>query len=207
MWDTMELGKVIALLKRLKAKAAFYLKALFKKKSKIFYVFKKYPNYFFVETGTYNGRGVQLALNTRCFKKIYSIEFLEDRYKNCIEKFRHNATVELLQGDSAELLGRILQNVDRPCTFWLDAHGHGTPIDRASPLLKEIEAISKHHIKNHIILIDDVRSFGARPTNPQKHSWPTLDVAINALRMVNKDYKISYEDSDVKKKGILVARL
>ena len=68
----------------------------------------------------------------------------------------------LCHGDSATELKRILEKIDEPICFWLDAHGGADKYASTEevPLLNELEAIKNHHIKNHIIAIDDAHLFG-----------------------------------------------
>lgn len=127
----------------------------------------KYWNPIFIETGTSRGNGVKKALKDR-FKKIYSIELKKKFYDECKIKFKkeiQKGKVELFLGDSAICLADILKQIDCRATFWLDAHYSGADTDTAKgaedvPLMRELDLISKHHIKNHTILIDDVRLFG-----------------------------------------------
>ena len=71
--------------------------------------------------------------------------------------------LKLICGDSSRVLGDILSEIDEPVCFWLDAHAGATKYARGDcdvPLLKELDVISKHHIKNHVIAIDDAHMFG-----------------------------------------------
>jgi len=49
--------------------------------------FSKYPNDYFVETGSFKGKGIEKALKAG-FKEIYSIELSQVYYKYCKEKFK-----------------------------------------------------------------------------------------------------------------------
>lgn len=57
-----------------------------------------------------------------------------------------------------------------------------------SPILQELEAIKNHPIKNHTILIDDVRMFGTRDFD-----GVTLDQITDKLREINPNYSIFFE--------------
>jgi len=169
----------------------------------------KHLNPVFIETGTFKGKSVKEALSLG-FKKIYSIELKKGCYEKCKHKFRKQiskGTIELFLGDSSICLPEILNKVDQTVTFWLDAHYSGIftargPID--VPLMMELDAISKHHIKNHTILIDDVRLFGKK--NTADWSNISLDAVIKALKKINPDYSIFYENGS-REKDILVAKL
>ena len=131
------------------------------------FILSKYRNPVFIETGTGEGGGVERALRSR-FGKIYSIELSEKRYKNCSLRFKEDiqeGRIELFLGDSADCLDSILKRVDSRATFWLDAHYSGPETesvrgDEDVPLMRELEVISKHYIKDHTIMIDDLRIFG-----------------------------------------------
>ena len=169
----------------------------------------KYRNSVFIETGTYKGSGVRRALAAG-FKKIYSVELKEEFYYECKRKFKkeiQEEKVELFLGESVVCLANILEKVDRQATFWLDAHYSSGdtaqgPID--VPLMEELELIGRHSIKNHTLLIDDVRLFNT------KHSedWSNikLEKVIDKLKEINPNHKIFYE-SGFCKNDVLVAEV
>jgi len=73
--------------------------------------------------------------------------------------------LKLICGDSSEVLRDVLSELDEPACFWLDAHAGASKYargDKDVPLLKELEVISNHHVKNHIIAIDDAHMFGTQ---------------------------------------------
>lgn len=80
-----------------------------------------------------------------------------------------NDKLVLIHGDSAEELKKLLDTINEPCCFWLDAHGGADKYASTDevPLMKELEAIKNHHIKNHIIGIDDAHLFGKIQHNKQ----------------------------------------
>ena len=60
-------------------------------------------------------------------------------------------------------MSELLPKISEPITFWLDGHwsaGDTAQGDTNTPLLQELVEISNHHIKNHTILVDDIRQFG-----------------------------------------------
>lgn len=165
----------------------------------------------FIETGTYMGDGVEQALLCD-FNIIYSIEFYEIRFKRCMEKFRNNSNVYLIQGDSGVVLSKLLENINERCLFWLDAHFdvHGrddlypSPLGETQPLLKELETIQSHHIKNHTILIDDRRIFTGEHV-----CWHNIkeQTILDILKKINPNYHITFEDSMNFSKDIIVAEI
>lgn len=140
-------------------------------------MFAKYKadcSYFF-ETGTHLGDSVNDALNLN-FDKIYSIEFDPNFYNHCIEKFKDvlNDKVFLYLGDSSILIKNILPTIDKKTMFWLDAHGNGG----GNPFSSELESIMNHHIKNHVIIVDDIGNYGCDES-----------FIIKTISSYNPDYK------------------
>jgi hypothetical protein len=164
-------------------------------------LFRKYMNPVFIETGSHYGNGIQVALDAG-FKTIYSIELGEHLYDACKRRFA-GLNINLILGDSHLVLGEILNKINKPITFWLDAHWskqdtvHGKYI---SPLIQELEIISKHYIKKHIIIIDDLRDWKV------EYCGFDCDMVRAKLLEINKNYKFIYEDGHIKK-DILVAKL
>jgi hypothetical protein len=76
-----------------------------------------------------------------------------------------NKKLTLINGDSAKYLEIVLEEVSEPALIWLDAHAGAQKYARGPedvPLLKELEAIKNHPIKEHIIAIDDAHLFGKK---------------------------------------------
>lgn len=156
-------------------------------------VFSKYTyNKIFVETGCFEGDGIALALKAG-YEIIYSIELSDILYEGCRERFRDNFNVHIIKGDSAIVLRDILSNIDFPSTFWLDGHFSGccnnAKGETNTPLLKELEAIGNHHIKNHTILIDD-----ARDLEGWYMDFIGIDIVLQKLHAINSLYQIRYEN-------------
>jgi hypothetical protein len=121
---------------------------------------KKFSTAILIETGTYRGDMVEACCRT--FRRIYSIELSKELFENARERFLSRESVTLLQGDSAEVLPRLLVQIDEPCLFWLDAHysGGGTAQGRVlTPIFEELERILNHPLWTHVILIDDACDF------------------------------------------------
>ena len=163
--------------------------------------FAKYPNHYFVETGSYEGDGIQMAIDVG-FPQIYSIELQESLYENCCLRFVSSPQVKLFLGDSSNQLSLVLQEIDAPATFWLDGHysaGITAKGKTNTPLLKEIEQIGEHHIKTHTILIDDIRQFGTTHMD-----FITLEEVQDKIRSINPNYEFRFEDGFIPQ-DVLVA--
>jgi hypothetical protein len=120
--------------------------------------FEAFPNYYFVETGTYKGVGVQLALRAK-FPSIHTVEVDHSYAAMARALFKDNDNVHIYEGDSGQILYDIIKDFDRPITFWLDGHRETPSTDgsKNTPLLQELEQIKRHPIKTHTILIDDLQ--------------------------------------------------
>lgn len=149
-----------------------------------------------VETGTYQGEGVKTALDIG-FKKVISIELLDDFFNYCKNQFAGDNRVTILQGDSALMLWDAIKDVNEKMTFWLDGHSfpereHDQSGIKTCPLIEELEQISRHSIKNHVIMIDDMSSL------PKGGLYKSTDFdrkdIENAVMKINANYKISYFD-------------
>lgn len=163
-------------------------------------------NKIFVETGTHQGKGVEVALAAG-FEKIISIESDPDYFHRAVEKFKINTNVILVLGDGGIVLPQILEEINQQVTFWLDAHysvGESFHKDISScPILDELSAVAEHDIKTHTILIDDMRYF--RLGINQWNNIKLADILV-ALKKINEKYVISYEKGSCEK-DILVAKV
>ena len=166
--------------------------------------FRQNLNNFFIETGSYHGDGIQQALDAG-FKHVISIE-LSPKYHNlCRERFKGNPNVYLFLGDSFKVLPRILQSLKQRATFWLDGHHSGGDTalgEHWAPLMQELEAISQHPIKDHTILIDDMRCW--KTFNPA-HGFQAEDL-LTKIKGINSAYVFTYADGH-EENDILVARV
>lgn len=168
-------------------------------------VLEKYKNDIFVETGTYLGGGVEVALECG-FKKIYSMEIDLEKVKYNAEKFQKEieaGIVELYHGDTFHLFQHVIEKIDKPATFWLDAHWDGGVLGvYRCPLPFELDALLNHSIKEHKILIDDRRLFG-------QGSWGqgiNEQSLIAQILKINSNYNIVTEDGYIPN-DILAAKL
>jgi hypothetical protein len=178
-------------------------------------IFKKYKNKYFVETGSYLGEGIQAALDCG-FEKVISLEISEQYKAICDQKFYGNKNVQLVRGDSCNILYDSIKNIEDKITFWLDGHYSGGPTGLGKheyPLIQELEQINRHHIKSHTILIDDLRIIRNEEVTAtgEKVKFTESDL-IDLIFKINEKYCFSYEngvghDGKVFKRDILVAHL
>jgi hypothetical protein len=133
----------------------------------------------FIETGTSEGEMVA-ALAPR-MRRVVSIELDSGLAALARRRFHRLANVEILTGDSEELLPRLLDDIAEPCLFWLDAHAtsFGARGPRVTPIRAELAAILAHPVTEHRVLIDDARLFAAGGGYP---SLDELRAAVAAAR-------------------------
>jgi hypothetical protein len=113
-----------------------------------------------VETGT--RKGTMLKAIGHRFKRIYTIELLPEVFKRTQRAFGNNRKIEFMQGDSGEKIVQIMNKLDEPALFWLDAHDG----EKSTPIMKELENIMKMAKHSHTLVIDDCRYFGTRAAYP-----------------------------------------
>lgn len=145
----------------------------------------------FIETGTYIGETVDMVLTTD-FQKIYTIELNEGLYNDAVKKYENESRVTCFQGDSIDCLKTIVDNLDGPATFWLDAHASG-PLpggkSGGSPVLDELDIIGNSTCKEHTIIIDDCRLFGSA-----EWSFVKKEDAVKKILEINPKYNILFLD-------------
>jgi hypothetical protein len=121
-----------------------------------------------VETGTHLGN--MIAGVRKRFERIYSIELGEDLAAGARARFAGDEGVVILNGDSGVVLPSLLEEIRRPCLFWLDGHfsGGNTALGNSvTPILRELETILLHGVHGHVILVDDVRLFSGEEGYPR----------------------------------------
>lgn len=136
----------------------------------------------FIETGTYKGNTALWA--GKNFLKVHTIELDVERYNKTrarIVNMIDTSNINLLNGNSKNVLSDVLSKIDEPVIFWLDAHGlwagNMTPDDEI-PVIEELNVIREWYERTHqpcVILIDDARLFiNPPPTDKGYHPeyWP-----------------------------------
>jgi hypothetical protein len=162
----------------------------------LFDIFKKDIK-IYIETGTWTGHSIQKAIDAG-FNKIYSCDINQECVDKAKKLYKNYSNVFIECNPSKIALANFLMNINERCVFFLD--GHFMPYDEVkedlgfgketsqenlppSPILDEIDIISYHNIKSHIILIDDYKCFG---------SWVfgriTFDQVRNKIGNINPAY-------------------
>ncbi|HTO24533.1 MAG TPA: hypothetical protein VMJ49_01430 [Gaiellaceae bacterium] len=114
-----------------------------------------------IETGTHTGETAWFFRRT--FDRIETIELEPGLARLARIRFARTPSVHVHEGDSADALPRILQTLDRPALFWLDAHPctDRSAREAAVPLVAELAAIAAHPVDGDVVLVDDMRLMGA----------------------------------------------
>lgn len=169
--------------------------------------FTNYKNYYFVETGTFGGEAIRRALKDG-FIEAYSIEMNPRLFADCRNRFARSKNVHIYNGNSAEILWDVIRPLNKPITFWLDAHrGPGEYLNdgKNSPIMFELEQIARHPIKTHTILIDDVSGCGGI-----SFDYHTLDQIKAKISEINPKYTFQLivgGENDEALNNILVAQV
>ena len=144
-------------------------------------------NRIFVETGSYEGAGIERALKAG-YEIVHSIEVSRIKYDFCKNKFKGNSNVHLWLGNSRNTLPQIMKTIREPVTFWLDAHlpEKGSPKNtERNPILNELQCIKNHPIKTHTIMIDDMRCL-------RRGEYPgiSVDTLVKKVTKINPNYHV-----------------
>jgi hypothetical protein len=167
---------------------------------------KKYKSKYFIETGSYNGEGIQAAIDAG-FENIISIELTPDYFNICASKFQNNQNVKIINGNSVDVLNDVLKNINESCTFFLDAHYMDETtmvVDKWCPLMDELEVIKKHIIGQNIIMVNDMRCWQESNGFYQNYNFNNDDIK-NKIKEISPDVEFSYEDGYIAD-DILVAK-
>jgi hypothetical protein len=169
----------------------------------------KYPNKWFIESGTFRSDAIALALDAG-FEHIRTIDIDPEAAIFCSNRFwltkNTHLDIKCYTGDSAVMLWEMIRDIDEPITFWLDSHSQLFEDEKdfgaaIFPLLKELEQIYRHPVKTHTILIDDILMM----THPDVTGWTRERLEI-WLTEINPSYKFEYIANPVKN-NLLVCSL
>jgi hypothetical protein len=162
------------------------------KHQNLLYYARKYNLKILVETGTYLGETIEAMADH--FNHIYSIELSNALYKKAKRRFKNRSNIELIHGDSAKELEKIMKEIDQPTIFWLDGHysdGITARGDKDTPIYEELQHIFKAKDLKHIIFIDDARCFGT------DSAYPSLDEIIHFIKTHKENVNISVKHDSI----------
>ncbi len=167
----------------------------------------------FVETGSCVGDGIQRALNAG-FHRVKSVEAMPEYYWQSMGRFKDNIYVQLYPGKSYEELPKMIERLNFPAVFFLDAHpaGPGTAgHDEVTAAVSDVTFGQDHiiteelkvilaHRNDHLIIIDDL-AYGS------KEDAKYMAMCLKA----NPNYTFEYYDEklpnvELRKNKVLVCK-
>ena len=160
-----------------------------------------------VETGTLFGDSA-LKLN-RYFPEVYTIEINRGLFEKAVTLLKNHTGIKVLFGDSQVVLKELVQKLQGPCLFYLDAHfsgdrstdwkasrwkgykvdtgfaGDRPTAENQVPLFKEIQLIHDFMKSECVIYIDDIDKFdesgaGLKDKEFKGEDWSHLN--LNTIR-------------------------
>lgn len=140
----------------------------------------------FIETGTFYGD--MLAELQSDFDALYSIELSPRLAKRAAARFAGDPRVRIVEGDSGEVLGRLLSTLQKPAVLWLDGHYSGPLTARGAvdtPLLRELGAALSIGTIEDAILVDDARLLGV------DRSYPTELEVRSLIRQAHPEWTVT----------------
>ncbi len=156
---------------------------------------RRYGLHTLVETGTYLGDMV--AGTAGSFRSVYSIELDSQLAEAATRRFANVPKIMILQGDSGEQIAKVLDKIDEPALFWLDAHYSEGETARGldeTPILRELAHVLDQPV-GHVLLIDDARDFTGKGGYP---SIPELEAFVRARL---PGWKLSVSDDIIRIHG------
>ena len=143
----------------------------------------------FVETGTYYGDTVEAVKHL--YDSIISIEVDATLYSKACERFAADANVRIVHGDCVGEMPSILAGLRGRAVFWLDGHYSGGVTGKGvvdDPILISLEQIAAHPVKEHVIFIDDARTFDGREGRPD------ISDVFNYIKKIDERYIIRVQN-------------
>lgn len=136
-----------------------------------------------VETGTYHGQSTLLL--QRLTGKVYTVESAPDLFRRARETLERHPGIQVLYGESAEVLPGILAQLSHGALFWLDAHWFPSVPDlnnEQCPVLQELAILAGWPwIHESCVLVDDAHMFSEPlETDYRESDWPSIDQVISA---------------------------
>jgi len=155
---------------------------------------KKFSPAVFIETGTYKGKMVYMVMPH--MKEIYSIEVDETHFQKAKRRFAGYPNIHIIQGQSGEILPKVLKEIEKPCLFWLDAHWSGGSTGRGetqTPIMQEMQCILDHpRATEHVVLVDDARCFSG------ENDYPTIEALKSLVLSIHPNWTFQVKDDIIR---------
>jgi hypothetical protein len=129
----------------------------------------------FVEAGTWRGDTVEFFVGRA--DTIVSVEVDEDLAAYATKRFADEPSVQIIQGDAAIEIPRIVRSCTSPPLVYLDSHcsGVGTSMgEELEPAPSVLRLLGPVAPAGTTLVVDDLRLFGALP------EYPRLETVITA---------------------------
>lgn len=130
----------------------------------------------FIETGTLKGLTSGL-MAWMPGVSVDTVEISSKYFELSEEKLGGFPNVNRHLGDSGVILPKIMDELDEPAVFWIDAHFSGGDTGKGglmAPVRAELDTLLCHRVTDHVILIDDMRNFngfGGYPKAAEVVDW------------------------------------
>jgi hypothetical protein len=123
---------------------------------------ERYGLRILIETGTYYGEMISAVKSS--FDRIYSVEFDPALAQRAARLFARDSRIQILEGDSQQVLPALLRSLAQRALFWLDAGYYGWAGHESDKrrLSVELETILRHPVKGHVILMDDAHGLNGK---------------------------------------------
>ena len=133
--------------------------------------------HYFIETGTY--RGDTTAMLCPYAKQVHTIELGKELAEEAKKRFQDYTHVHVHQGDSGEVLPKIMPQIKSAALFYLDGHYSGgitAKGEKECPIYEELKAIFASEKLPHLLVIDDARCFVG------ESDYPTVDELVDFIK-------------------------
>ena len=143
-----------------------------------------------IETGTYYGEMVEAAKSQ--FRTIHTIEYDKPLADLAAKRFASNPNIHVICNDSQVAIPELLKAIKEPCLFWLDAGYYGWSgfLGNTDRLTSELESILRHHVRAHVILMDDARAMNGMNGSPRIEDFLDSMKRNHSDRQVEVKYDI-----------------
>lgn len=159
-----------------------------------------------VETGTFHASGTHTLHGI--VPRVFSVEVSEKLHRRAVKRYGDRAGLTFVLGSSPDVLPALVDPLDEPVLFWLDAHGGmlagGRDADELydppgaegqCPLIAELEAIRHFRWADRsCILIDDARAFLGPLPHHRRQDWPPFVEVLDLLRADSDRYVTVLDD-------------
>ena len=159
-------------------------------------VFLRYniPGSSWVETGTWLGDTTDFLSGFA--KHVWSIEPGPELARNAKQRFLDRRNVTIVEGQSEDQLGPILDQIPGDVCLWLDGHFSAGdtfqgPMD--TPIEAELRLVQDHlgRLGRVTVLVDDVRCFD--PSIPEYSSYPSRSSLVSWADSCKLDWTIEHD--------------